>query len=345
MSAYEKVVAQLRHSPRKWVVTGVAGFIGSHLLEALLKFDQTVVGVDSFATGTQVNLDAVRQAVGVGQWERFRFQRGDIANLEVCRETIGGADFVLHQAALGSVPRSIAEPLLTHQTNVTGFLNVLIAGRDAGIQRLVFASSSAVYGDNPDLPKVEQTIGQPLSPYAASKVMNELYATAFASVYKCSCIGLRYFNVFGPRQDPRGPYAAVIPQWIGARLAGKPPEIHGDGQTSRDFCFVEDVVQANVLAAIAAPTDAHFQIYNVASGRRTTLTELLALIDESLRRRGAADHQLAPVYSDFRSGDVRHSLADINRAQGRLGYQVSLPLPEAIERTLDWYASKPGASS
>ncbi len=340
MSAYHQATAQLKSAPKKWLVTGSAGFIGSHLLEALLKLDQSVVGLDNLSTGLESNLQEVRDAVSPEQWDRFQFVEGDISDLAVCRQAVRGSDFVLHQAAVGSVPRSFSEPILTHQSNVTGFLQMLIAGREAKVKRFIFASSSAVYGDNPDLPKVEDKIGKPLSPYAATKAMNELYAFAFANGYGFNSIGLRYFNVFGQRQNPKGAYAAVIPQWIRAFLTGKPVYINGDGETSRDFCFVGDVVQANLLAAVAPQNDCGTQIYNVASGQRTTLNELFGRIQEALRRRQPGFEPKTPLYRDFRPGDVRHSQADISKAQESIGYRVSRPIEQTLESAMDWYVSK-----
>jgi UDP-N-acetylglucosamine 4-epimerase len=319
---------------RSWLVTGAAGFIGSHLVEALLRLGQNVRGVDNFSTGRQENLDAVRKRVGPGPWSQFQLLEGDIVEPEVCREACHRVELVLHQAALGSVPRSIEDPVSCHRSNVTGFLNLLVAARDAKVARFVYASSSSVYGDDPDLPKVEDRTGCPLSPYAASKRIGELYAEVFARTYGLSSVGLRYFNVFGPRQDPNGPYAAVIPRWIAAMQRGEAVCINGDGESSRDFCFVENVVQANLLAAATTVPEALNQVYNIALGARTTLNELRALIEDGLRGLIAGFAAPRVVYRDFRAGDVRHSLADISKAKRLLGYAPTQDLPTGLQLTL-----------
>jgi len=337
MSAYEKLKTGLKASPRTWLVTGVAGFIGSNLLEKLLQLDQSVVGLDNFSMGKRGNLKQVELLVTPAQWARFKFIEGDIADLEVCWRACGGVDYVLHQAALGSVPRSLAEPLATHAANVTGFINMLTAARDLQVKRMVYASSSAVYGDDPGLPKVENTIGTPLSPYAASKWMDEIYAGIFARNYNFPTIGLRYFNVFGPRQDPEGAYAAVIPKWITSVLRGEPVRINGDGETSRDFCCVANVVQANLLAATTDRPEAVNQVYNIALGERTSLNELFANIQAGLSRRDPALRVIPPVYKEFRAGDVRFSLADISKARELLGYKPLHSFSEGLEMALDWY--------
>lgn len=337
MSAYQDLQNQLRLSPRTWLVTGVAGFIGSNLLETLLKLDQKVVGLDNFSTGKKQNLAQVQTLVSPEQWARFQFVCGDIRELEVCRQVCTGVDYVLHQAALGSVPRSLADPINSHASNVTGFLNMLVAARDAKVRRMVYASSSSVYGDHPDLPKVENKIGRPLSPYAATKAMNEQYAGVFALAYGMELIGMRYFNVFGPRQDPDGAYAAVIPKWTASLIKRQPVRINGDGETSRDFCFVANVVQANLLAATAKLPEAVNQVYNVAVGDRTTLNRLFAVIQEGLLRRDPSLPEQKPVYQDFRPGDVRHSLADISKAQKLLSYDPKYRIGDGIELALDWY--------
>jgi len=338
MTAYENLQNALRAAPRTWLVTGVAGFIGSNLLETVLKLDQRVVGVDNFTTGHRRNLDEVRGLVSAKQWERFRFEEGDIRDTPTCGRLCAGVDFVLHQAALGSVPRSMAEPVLAHEINVTGFLNMLVAARDACVRRVVYASSSAVYGDNPDLPKIEDHIGQPLSPYAATKLMNELYAGTFARAFGLESVGLRYFNVFGPRQDPEGDYAAVIPKWIASLLRREPVFINGDGETSRDFCFVQDVVQANLLAALAVMDgSARHCVCNVAFGQRTTLNQLFQHLQSALRRRDDSLPDTKPVYREFRPGDVRHSLADVSRAGRLLGYTPAHPIGQGLEAAMDWY--------
>lgn len=322
---------------QKWFITGVAGFIGSNLLEGLLKSNQEVVGLDNFATGFQRNLHEVREVVTDEQWARFRFIEGDIRDQSVCNDACSGVDYVLHQAALGSVPRSIEDPIKTNRTNIDGFLNMLLAARDAGVKRFVYAASSSTYGDHPDLPKIEEKIGKPLSPYAVTKVVNELYADVFSKTYGMDCVGLRYFNVFGRRQDPNGAYAAVIPKWAWALIHGEPVFINGDGETSRDFCYVDNAVQANLLAATAKHPEAGNQVYNVAVGDRTTLNELFVEIRTQLLPRypGLADVQ--PTNRDFRSGDVRHSLADISKAQQLLGYVPTHRLREGLSEAVEWY--------
>lgn len=349
---------RLRADPARWLVTGVAGFIGSNLLEALLRAGQTVVGLDNFATGHRRNLDEVRELVGDAAWGRFRFLEGDIRDLATCRDACAGVDYVLHQAALGSVPRSIEDPLRSFDANVDGFVRILTAARDAGVRRFVYASSSAVYGDSEKLPKVEHETGRPISPYAATKVANELFADVYARTYRMQCVGLRYFNVFGPRQDPDGAYAAVIPRWIAALLEGEPAWINGDGQTSRDFCYVANAVQANVLAALAQDLPSPHEVFNVAVGERCSLTELFDAIAATLRgkRAGAlaapasapATAHLAampldgvkPRYRDFRTGDVRHSLADVDKARRLFGYEPTHRLSDGLGKTVDWHLDR-----
>ncbi|CAN7220377.1 GDP-mannose 4,6-dehydratase [Devosia sp. LjRoot16] len=343
MTRYDDVKQLLRHEPRTWLITGVAGFIGSNLLETLLKLDQQVVGLDNFATGHQRNIDEVSSLVSAEQWARFRFIEGDIRDLEQCRNAMRWSvdrtvDHVLHQAALGSVPRSIADPIATNAANVTGFLNVLVASRDAGARSFTYAASSSTYGDHPDLPKVEDKIGRPLSPYAVTKYVNELYADVFARSYGFRTIGLRYFNVFGPRQDPNGAYAAVIPKWTSDLLNGEPVYINGDGDTSRDFCFVANAVQANILAAVTTSDAALNQVYNVAVGDRTSLTELVDAIQLELSLLGEIP-KAQVVFRDFRAGDVRHSQADISKAQRLLGYVPEYRVAEGLAATMAWYKS------
>lgn len=320
-----------------WLVTGAAGFIGSNLTEALLRLGQEVVGLDNFATGHQRNLDDVRAQVGEEAWRQFHFVEGDIVDLETCRAVCKGVDFVLHQAALGSVPRSLADPITSNQANVTGFLNMLVAARDAGVKRFVYAASSSTYGDHPGLPKVEDTIGKPLSPYAVTKYVNELYAEVFARSYGFHTIGLRYFNVFGRRQNPDGAYAAVIPRWVGTLLKGERCVINGDGETSRDFCYIENVIQANLLAATATEPETVNQVYNVAYGDRTTLNQIYLLIRDGLAAHRPDLKDLEPEYADFRAGDVRHSLADISKAARLLGYQPSHSARDGLNEALAWY--------
>jgi UDP-N-acetylglucosamine 4-epimerase len=340
MSVYGDLRITLAAEPKTWLVTGIGGFIGSHLLEALLKLDHRVIGLDNFSTGFQKNLEEVRELVGGNRWNQFQMIEGDICDPAACRRACEGVDFVLHQAALGSVPRSLADPIATHENNVTGFVNMAIAARDAGVRRLVFASSSAVHGDEPSSPKVEDKIGSPLSPYAASKIMNEIYAGVFARAYDFSFVALRYFNVFGPRQDPEGAYAAVIPKWIASLLAREPIFINGDGETSRDFCYIENVVQANLLAATTKNAEAINQTYNIAIGRRTTLNELLESLKLELGKNDPAVLNQKPIFREFRPGDVRHSLADISKARRLLGYEPEYPIERGLAMAMDWYRAQ-----
>ena len=332
------VLADVSAGARRWVVTGAAGFIGSHLLEHLLRAGQEVVSLDNFSTGHRANLDAVRRRVGEAAWARHRLVEGDIAVESVCRDACAGADIVLHEAALGSVPRSIVSPLATHSANATGFLTMLVAARECGVSRFVYAASSSTYGDSQSLPKVEDKIGRPLSPYAVTKYLNELYADVFGRCYGFETIGLRYFNVFGPRQDPNGAYAAVIPRWARSMIAGERCVINGDGETSRDFCFIDNVVQANLRAALATSADAVNQVYNVAFGERITLVELHAQMAEGLRALRPDLRIEAPQHSDFRAGDVRHSLADISKARTLLGYAPTHSVREGLAEAMAWYA-------
>lgn len=334
---YREVRELLRQRPRRWLVTGVAGFIGSNLLETLLKLDQVVVGLDNFATGHARNLEEVKGAVGAAAWRNFTFVEGDIRELADCRRVCVAADFVLHQAALGSVPRSIEDPLASHGANVTGFINMMVASRDAKVGRFIYAASSSIYGDHPGLPKVEEVIGAPLSPYAATKYANELYADVFSRCYGMTSIGLRYFNVFGPRQDPDGAYAAVIPKWIAQLIRDEPVSINGDGETSRDFCYVENAVQANLLAAVAEDPAALNQVYNVAVGERFTLNELFELERALLVEHFPLVREARPHYRDFREGDVRHSQADISKARKLLGYAPTHRVGEGLKEAMGWY--------
>lgn len=367
-NAYTQLQTRLAIEPHTWLITGVAGFIGSNLLETLLKLNQRVVGLDNFATGHQRNLDEVQSLVTPAQWANFNFILGDIRNLEDCRRAmsysplpqageglgervvLGGGktqpsapstqhpvEYVLHQAALGSVPRSVENPITTNETNISGFLNMLVAARDATVKRFVYAASSSTYGDHPDLPKVEDKIGKPLSPYAVTKYVNELYAEVFARTYGFNTIGLRYFNVFGPRQDPNGAYAAVIPKWIASMINGEPIFINGDGETSRDFCFIENVRQINLLAATSVNPEAANQVYNVAVGDRTTLNQLYEQLVLNLLPRYPHLKGVQPVYRDFRAGDVRHSLADISKAALRLGYQPTHRIDDGLKMAMEWY--------
>ncbi|HDY8194796.1 TPA: Vi polysaccharide biosynthesis UDP-N-acetylglucosaminuronic acid C-4 epimerase TviC [Vibrio vulnificus] len=335
MIKYEQIQQELVESPKTWLVTGVAGFIGSNLLEKLLKLDQTVVGLDNFATGHQHNLDEVQSLVTAEQWERFRFIKGDIRDYTSCEQAVKGVDYVLHQAALGSVPRSIADPLTTNAANITGFLNMLQAAKEAKVKSFTYAASSSTYGDHPALPKVEENIGNPLSPYAVTKYVNELYAGVYARTYDFKPIGLRYFNVFGRRQDPNGAYAAVIPKWTAAMINGEDVYINGDGETSRDFCYIDNVVQMNLLAA-TAKEDAKDEVYNVAVGDRTTLNDLFYAIKSALNENYVAVKG-DPIYRDFRAGDVRHSQADIKKANIILGYVPQYNIKHGISEATIWY--------
>ncbi|KAA9133065.1 Vi polysaccharide biosynthesis UDP-N-acetylglucosaminuronic acid C-4 epimerase TviC [Marinihelvus fidelis] len=335
MTRYEEVQSALKATPRTWLVTGVAGFIGANLLEKLLSLDQAVVGLDNFETGFQHNLDDVRSCVSAEQWARFRFIEGDIRDLDDCRRAVAGVNYVSHQAALGSVPRSLEDPINTNRANIDGFLNMLVAAKDEGVKSFTYAASSSTYGDSEELPKVEERIGKPLSPYAVTKYVNELYADVFARCYGFNSIGLRYFNVFGPRQNPDGAYAAVIPKWIGAILRGEPVYINGDGETSRDFTYIDNAVQANLLAAVA-DEDAVNRVYNVACGERTTLNELFDGLANAVEKvKGAAVQR--PNYRSFRVGDVRHSLADIQGITSMLGYAPSILITQGLRQSVGWF--------
>lgn len=337
MQITQTSLARFSDKPATWLVTGVAGFIGSNLLETLLTHDQLITGLDNFATGHQHNLDQVREIVGEKKWANFKFINGDIRDLATCHKACEGVDFVLHQAALGSVPRSLEDPINTNTANIDGFLNMLVAARDAKVKRFVYAASSSTYGDHPGLPKVEDQIGKPLSPYAVTKYVNELYADVFARCYGLQSIGLRYFNVFGPRQDPDGAYAAVIPKWIAAMVRNEDLYINGDGETSRDFCYIKNVVQANLNAATTENASAINQIYNIAVGDRTTLNQLLEFIRENLATHFKHLESFKPIYRDFRAGDVRHSLADISKAQNLIAYTPTYHVREGLTEALDWY--------
>ncbi len=334
----ENSIAELLVNQRsKWLVTGAAGFIGSNLIERLLGLGQSVVGLDNFSTGHKANLDDVEKNVGPEAWQNFEFHEGDICSLESCQLAVSGVHYVLHQAALGSVPRSIADPIVTNKSNIDGFLNMLVASRDAGVKRFVYAASSSTYGDHPALPKVEAQIGRPLSPYAVTKYVNELYAEVFCTVYGLETIGLRYFNVFGPRQDPQGAYAAVIPRWFEEIMQGQQSSINGDGETSRDFCFIDNTVQANLLAAITVNTEAVNQIFNVAVGHRTTLNELYYGIRDLIALNLPEVGDAQPQYGEFRKGDVRHSQADIGKAKTLLGYNPGFDVAAGLKVTADWF--------
>lgn len=336
MTQFDEIKSSLTKHQETWCITGVAGFIGSNLLEALLKLNQKVTGLDNFATGYQKNLDEVQSHVSSEQWSNFSFVQGDIRNLEDCNKAVEGADYVLHQAALGSVPRSLNDPITTNEVNISGHLNMLTAARDAQVKGFVYAASSSTYGDHPTLPKVEDTIGSPLSPYAVTKYVNELYASVFDRAYGFKATGLRYFNVFGPRQDPNGAYAAVIPLWTASLIAGDTLFINGDGETSRDFCFVDNAVQANILAALASD-EGKGQVYNVACNARTSLNQLKDMIYQQISVLDDSIPELKVEYRDFRAGDVRHSQADIGKAADLLGYQPSHQINDGIAQAMPWY--------
>jgi UDP-N-acetylglucosamine 4-epimerase len=339
MTRYTEIKKQLSASPKTWLITGCAGFIGSNLLETLLLLNQKVVGLDNFATGHQHNLDEVQGQVSPEQWSNFSFIKGDIRNLEDCTKAVGSiensVDYILHQAALGSVPRSIADPILTNSANITGFVNMLVAAKEAEVASFVYAASSSTYGDHPALPKVEENIGKPLSPYAVTKYVNELYADVFNKTYGLNATGLRYFNVFGKRQDPDGAYAAVIPKWTAAMIDNQDVFVNGDGETSRDFCFVENAVQANILAATAEDSGKN-QVYNVALGDRTTLNTLFDSLKNALQANGV-NYQKSPAYRDFRAGDVRHSQADISKAKSKIGFEPEFKIQQGIDKAMPWY--------
>ncbi len=345
MNRYREIEEALRDAPRVWLVTGAAGFIGSNLTEHLLELGQMVVGLDNFSTGSHENVDDVCAGLGREQLRNLYFVEGDIRDLDTCRTACHDVDYVLHQAALGSVPRSMDDPIETNASNVDGFLNMLVASKDAGVRRFVYAASSATYGDHEGLPKVEEEIGRPLSPYAVTKYVNELYAEVFQRAYGLRCVGLRYFNVFGPRQDPDGAYAAVIPRWIGCLLSGGRCHINGDGETSRDFCYVANAVQANLLAAVAAPDVDGARVYNVACGSRTSLGDLFRMIRDGLARWDPGVAGSEPRYRDFRPGDVRHSQADISRIEHELGYRHTHEVEEGMRSTLAWFVERAHAGT
>lgn len=321
----------------RWLLTGVAGFIGSNVLATLLSLEQHVVGLDNFATGHRRNLDEVQSQVGPARWKKFRFIEGDIRVLDNCRQACETVDHVLHQAALGSVPRSLADPVSSNATNVGGFMNMLVAARDAQVKSFTYASSSTVYGDHVALPRVEDVTGKQLSPYAVTKYVNELYAEVFWRCYGFDAIGLRYFNVFGPRQDPDGAYAAVIPKWTAAMICGEDVFINGDGETSRDFCYVDNAVQANLLAAATQDPGAVNQVYNVGVGESTTLNTLYSHLRRLLFPHYPHLRDATPRYRDFRAGDVQHSLADIEKAVSRLGYKPTHRIEPGLALAVPWY--------
>ena len=339
MNRYDEVKQQLQTTPKTWLITGVAGFIGSNLLETLLKLNQNVVGLDNFETGFQHNLDQVSELVTPEQWANFSFIEGDIRKLEDCQKACSNVDYVLHEAALGSVPRSIEDPIKTNMANIDGFLNMLVAAKDAKVKRFVYAASSSTYGDHPDLPKVEDKIGNPLSPYSVTKVVNELYAQVFARTYDFKTIGLRYFNIFGRRQTPNGAYAAVIPKWIASMMKNEELFINGDGTTSRDFCYIDNAVQLNIIATTTGNEEATNQVYNCAVGDRTNLNELCEHLRSHLAKQFPHLKDFKPTYRDFRAGDVMHSLADISKAKNLLGYEPTHQIGEGLGEALDWYVN------
>jgi len=340
MTKFQQVQQHLQGHQYHWMITGVAGFIGSNLLEALLRLNQKVTGMDNFSTGHRHNLDQVQELVGPQAWRYFTLIEGDIRKLDDCTRACEGVNHVLHHAALGSVPRSLLDPILTNENNVTGFLNMLVASRDCKVKRFVYAASSSTYGDHPGLPKVEAVIGKPLSPYAVTKYVNELYADVFARCYQTEAIGLRYFNIFGPRQDPNGAYAAVIPQWIAALIKNQPLRINGDGETSRDFCFIDNVIQINLLSALADTPEAINQVYNVALSDRTTLNQLYEMMKSLLQQQFPHLQNHKPQYVDFRNGDVRHSQADISKSKQLLGYEPSHRIDAGLKQAMDWYVKE-----
>lgn len=343
MIEFSQLQQDMAAEPRVWLVTGVAGFIGSNLLERLLRLDQRVIGLDNFSTGHRHNLDAVQNAVSPSQWRHFELIHGDILNPAQCRQACQAVDHVLHQAALGSVPRSIQDPLATNNANITGFLNMMVAARDAGVKSFTYAASSSTYGDHPGLPKVEGVIGKPLSPYAVTKYVNELYADVFFRCYGFSSIGLRYFNVFGKRQDPEGAYAAVIPKWISSLMNDVPVYINGDGETSRDFCYIENVIQVNLRAALTTKPEALNQVYNVAVGEQTSLNQLYECLRLNLVDKFPHLAHARPIHREFRAGDVRHSLADISKARELLGYAPAFTLDDGAKIVAAWYSERSAA--
>jgi len=341
MTKYKELQEYLKNNQNIWLITGAAGFIGSNLLETLLILNQKVVGLDNFDTGHQHNIDQAledaQQATGKDLSNNFKFIDGDIRELKDCEQACDGVDYVLHQAALGSVPRSIEDPINTNRANIDGFLNMLVASKDANVKRFVYAASSSTYGDHPDLPKIEDKIGSPLSPYAVTKVVNELYAQVFAKTYGFKTIGLRYFNIFGKRQDPNGAYAAVIPKWVAAILNQEQVFINGDGETSRDFCYIDNTVQMNLLAATTDNDKATDQVYNVALNDRTSLNKLYQMIEERLIQRTQGLERKNPIFRDFRAGDVRHSQANIDKAIELLKYQPKYKIEKGMDEAMDWY--------
>jgi len=337
---FEKTQQELRKHPKTWLVTGCAGFIGSNLIEALLKLNQNVRGLDNFSTGYQKNLDMVKETVTAQQWENFSFIQGDIADYATCDKATQGSDIILHQAALGSVPRSIDDPVTSNISNITGFLNMLTAAKNNGAKRFVYASSSSVYGDSKELPKVEERTGNLLSPYAVTKYTNELYAGVFHKVYGFQSVGLRYFNVFGKRQDPAGAYAAVIPKWLGALIHGEDVYINGDGETSRDFTYIENVIQSNILAGTTSNSEVFGQVFNAGIGGRLTLNELYSSINKELEENLDGFTPTKAIYRDFRAGDIRHSNANIDKLKKMIGYVPTHDIDRGLSESIKWYIEK-----
>jgi len=336
---YQNLRSSLKRNPKRWLITGVAGFIGSNILKELLNLNQSVIGLDNLSTGHQNNLDDLKKNTHVDKWKNFSFLEGDITDFNICKRSVKDVDFVLHQAALGSVPRSIKDPLNTNKSNIEGFLNMIYASKESKVKRFLYAASSSTYGDHKALPKKENAIGNPLSPYAVTKRVNEMYADVFGKVYGLNSVGLRYFNVFGPSQDPKGAYAAVVPKWIDAMKKGKTIYINGDGKTSRDFCYIKNAVQANLLASTCKKSISINQVYNVAVGEKTSLNSLFQLIQDEFLNLDPKFKKVTPVYRDFRAGDIKHSLANIAKASKHFNYQPTHKIAEGIKETVAWYLS------
>jgi len=336
---FDEVCEDLINNPRRWLVTGVAGFIGSALLEKLLDLGQTVVGVDNFISGHKKNIDDVL-SINPDERLQFTFIEGDLRDPAVANKACKDVDIILHEAALGSVPRSMKDPIASHQHNVDAFLNVMWAANEAGVKRVVYASSSSVYGDHPGLPKHEDRVGKLLSPYAATKRVDEIYAQIFQDCYGMQLIGLRYFNVFGRRQDPNGPYAAVIPRWISALLEKKPVVIFGDGSNSRDFCYVDNVVQANLLAGTAPDPEVTGTVYNCGCNGRTDLKQLFTMIRDDLAKDFPDLADAEPVFESPRPGDVLHSQAAIDKITAALGYEPTHQVVDGMAETVTWFAQR-----
>ena len=339
MKAVDSWRQKISEKRNVWLITGAAGFIGGHLLEELLRCNQRVIGIDNFSTGRVENLEEIRSTVTSEQWNQFKLIRGDIRDFDLCSAAVKDVDYVLHQAALGSVPRSIDDPITTNSVNIGGFLNIFDAARRSGVRRIIYAASSSTYGDSPTLPKIEEKIGRPLSPYAVTKYVNELYAEVYSRVYNFNSIGLRYFNVFGPRQDPNGAYAAVIPKWIQSAIDNQPIFINGDGSTTRDFCYVDNVVQANILAAMTENIESINQVYNVAVGHKTSLLDLYMAIRKLVNENGLR-RDPDVIFREFRAGDVAHSLADISKAIRLLGYSPTVAVHDGLKKTISWWLGK-----